>query len=224
MSERKPLKFLRGVAVGLMALTVLFTILGGAGTSCVALAAEKFGSMAVLAPYKLLYLLLVVMSLAAGVWGILVTISLVRGGTRAYRNALLMLLAGAVTAGIQMGVSQAVRGASAPVNVRFYLTAFTLVVFLLLGLPAIRQRLDFSQPFKGGKAASGGAALIVCAVVTLTTYQWAAPTHPAAWIDVLRGPLMVGGWAMLLSGAGLLVKAALPTRERVHAALANTPV
>ena len=221
MSELKPLKFLRGIAVGLMALTVLFTLLGGAGTSCVALAAEKFGSMAVLAPYKPLYLLLVVLSLAAGVWGGLITLSLVRGGRHAYRNALLMLLAGAVTAGIQMGVSQAVRGASAPVNVRFYLTAFTLVVFLLLGLPAIRKRLDFSQPFKGGKAASGGAALIVCGIVTLTTYSWAGPTHPAAWIDVLRSPLMVGGGAMLLFGAGLLVKAALPVAEPAPAAVAE---
>lgn len=221
MSELKPLKFLRGIAVGLMALTVLFTLLGGAGTSCVALAAEKFGSMAVLVPYKPLYLLLVVLSLAAGVWGILVTLSLVRGGRHAYRNALLMLLAGAVTAGIQMGVSQAVRGASAPVNVRFYLTAFTLVVFLVLGLPAIRKRLDFSQPFKGGKAASGGAALIVCGIVTLTTYIWAGPTHPAAWIDVLRGPLMVGGGALLLCGAGLLLKAALPVAEPAPAVVAE---
>lgn len=213
MSEKKPLKVLRGITVALMGLTVLFTLMGGAGTSCVAFGAENYESMIALVPYKPLYQLLVALSLAAGVWGILITIALVRGGRHAYRNALLMLLAGAVTAGVQMGVSQAVRGAAAPVNVRFYLTVFTLLVFLLLALPGIRKRLDFSQPFRDGKASAGGTTLIVCGVVMLTTRWWAAPTHTAAWIDVLRTPLMLCGWGMVLLGAGLLQRAMAPSRK-----------
>ncbi|RLF64245.1 MAG: hypothetical protein DRN33_02580 [Thermoplasmata archaeon] len=214
MSEsKKPLKLLRGVAVALMSLTVFFTLVGGAGTTCAAFGAEKFESMAALVPYKWLYQVLVVLSLAAGIWGIPVTVALVRGGRHAYRDALLVLLAGAVTSGIQMTASQLLRGDSAPANVRFYITAFTLVVFLLLRLPSIRDRLDFSQPFRGGKSSAGGAALVLCGILALTPSVWAGPTHPQAWIDVLRMPLMLGGGASLLGGVGLWLSEFLLSRN-----------
>ncbi|MGC9349575.1 MAG: hypothetical protein ACP5JG_15670 [Anaerolineae bacterium] len=205
IKPKKPLKLIRGIAVVFMGLTVFFTLVGGAGTTCVAFGAEKYESMTALVPYKPLYQALVVLSLATGIWGIPVTIALMRGGEHAYRNALLVLLAGAVTSGVQMAVSQIVRGASAPVNVRFYITAFTLAVFLLLRLPPIRERLDFRQPFRGGKSSAGGAALIVCGFFALTTYSWTAPTHLPVWIDVLRGPLMLGGGALILSGLSLWI-------------------
>ena len=54
--EPRPSKILRGVAVTLMDITVVVTLLAGAGTTCVAFAAEKFGSMAGLVPYKPLYI------------------------------------------------------------------------------------------------------------------------------------------------------------------------
>lgn len=214
--SKKPLKFLRGSVVVLMGLTVFFTLMGGAGTTCVAFGAENYESMAALTPYKPLYQLLVVLSLAAGVWGVPVTITLVRGGKHAYRNALWVLMAGAVTSGVQMGVSQAVRGASAPANVRFYVTVFTLVVFLLLRLPPLREHLDFSRSFRDGKNATGGAALIVCGALALTTYTWAAPTHPAAWLDVLQGPIVLSGSAMVLGGVGLWGRARLSSQQGEH--------
>jgi hypothetical protein len=210
---RGPSKVLRGIAVTLMGLTVAYTLLGGAGTTCVAFGAEKYGSMASLVPYKPLYQALVVVSLAAGMWGIPVTISLVRGGAKAYRNALLVLFIGALSAGIQMGVSQTVRGASAPVNVRFYVSAFTLAVFVLLRLPPLWERVDFTQSMRGGgsKAAAASTALIVCSIITLTTPVWAGPTHVSAgghnWVDVLQVPLAVGGWGMILAGTVLLIAA-----------------
>jgi hypothetical protein len=207
MSEnRKPSKLLRVIAVILMSLTVLMTLMGGAGTTCVALGAEKYESMVNLVPYKPLYMAFVVVSLATGVWGVPVTISLVRGSRVAHRNALIVLVLGAVVSGLQMSISQAARGASAPANMRFYLTAFTLAVFLLFRLPPIWNRDDFSQSLKGrGKGVAGGAAFIVCGLVSLSTYFWAAPTHLFAWIDVLRAPILVGGWLMLLGGLAYVV-------------------
>lgn len=215
-----PSAILRGIAVTLMGLTVLFTLLAGAGTTCVAFGAEKYGSMVSLVPYKPLYQVLVVISLAVGVWGIPVTIALVRGGVTAYRNALLVLLIGALSAGIQMGVSQSVRGSSAPVNVRFYLTAFTLVVFLVLRLPPLWERVDFSQPMRGAgqAAAAAGTALLVCGLITLATPIWAGPTHmsPAGsnWVNALQASLMVSGWAMMLAGIILPLIALSQPRER----------
>ena len=167
--------------------------------------------MAALVPYKTLYQAFVVLSLVVGIWGIPVTVSLVRGGAKAYRNALLVLIIGALSGGIQMVVSQRVRGSSAPVNIRFYVTAFTLVVFLLLRLPLLWKRVDFSQSMRGDgtKAASAGTALVVCAVITLTTSIWAGPTHTSPtgynWVHVLQVPLGMAGWVMMLAGATLLL-------------------
>ena len=209
-NRRRPSKILRGIAVTLMGITVAITLLAGIGTTCVAIGAENYESMMDLVPYKPLYQALVVISLAVGIWGIPVTVSLVRGGEKVYRNALLVLLLGAISAGIQTGVSQAVRGASAPVNMRFFITLFTLVIFLLLRLPPLWRRVDFAQPMKGGSTgALTGTALIVCAIITLTTPLWAGPTHLSPmgenWVRVLQTPLMVGGWAMLLAGGASLL-------------------
>ena len=44
----RPSKVLRGVAITPMGITVAFTLLGGAGTTCVAFGAEKYESMAAL--------------------------------------------------------------------------------------------------------------------------------------------------------------------------------
>jgi hypothetical protein len=216
-----PSKVLRGIAVTLMGIAVAITLLAGVGTTCVAFGAENYGSMAALVPYKPLYQALVVISLAVGIWGIPMTVSLVRGGEKAYRNALLVLLLGTISAGIQMGVSQSVRGASAPVNMRFFITLFTLAVFLLLRLPPLWHRVDFAQPMRGGSTgASAGTALIVCGIITLTTPLWVGPTHVSPlgenWVSVLQTPLMVGGSGMLLAGLVLLLAAVSQVFKRAR--------
>jgi hypothetical protein len=77
--ERNLGVILRYVAIVLMSLTAAFTVLSGVGTTCVALAAEKFGSMSVLAPYKWLYMLFVIFTLAVGILGIRSSIMLIKG-------------------------------------------------------------------------------------------------------------------------------------------------
>jgi len=212
--HRGPSVGLRVLAVVLMGLTVFFTLMGAIGTSCVALGAEKFGSMAVLVPYKPLYQVLVVISLAAGIWGIPVTVALVKGAPKAYRNALIVLVVGAVTAGIQTFVSQAVRGKSAPVNMRFGITAFTLLVFLLFRIPGLWQRLDFTKTIRGrARGASGGAALIICGGLALSAPAWVGVTHMQHWIAVLGWQLQLAGWVMLALGLGLLAYASLPGKK-----------
>ncbi len=206
MSENKrPSGVLRSVAIILMAITVFFTIVGGIGTTCVAFGAEKYDSMVGLVPYKPLYQALVFISIAAGIWGVFIVIKLVRGGANVYRNAIIMLVIGAVTAGIQTAVSQAVRGSSAPANIRFYITAFALIVFLLFRIPPIWDQMKFDQSMKkDAKKTAAGASLFVCGVVALTTYYWTGPTHLAEWIDIIRIPLLAGGWGMVLTGTALM--------------------
>ena len=68
-----------------------------------------------------------------------------------------MLALSALFAGVQTFVSIALRGKGAPQNMRFYITTFTLVVFLILRLPPIWKLI-------GGFQAAG-----------------ATPPRPAAW-------------------------------------------
>ncbi|MBN1249811.1 MAG: hypothetical protein JXC32_19265 [Anaerolineae bacterium] len=203
--QQSPSKLGRIIALVLMGLTVFFTLMGGIGTTCVALGAEKYDSMAGLVPYKPLYQLIVVLSIAVGIWGIPVMIALVRGGNHAHRNALIVLGVGAVTSGVQTAVSQAVRGSSAPANVRFAVTLVTLIVFLIFRLPGLWRRMRFDEPLRGQSAkTAGGVALAVCGSVTLFSPVWVTQTHLSAWLLGLRIPLIVTGLVLLAVGTALL--------------------
>jgi len=121
-----------------------------------------------------------------------------------------------------MGVSQLVRGSSAPVNVRFYISVFTLVVFFLLRLPPVWVRVDFTQSVrkKATKTISTGTVLIVCGIVILVTRFWVGFTHTTPegnnWIDVMELPLLVCGWVMVLGGViSLLNFARLYYRQNI---------
>jgi hypothetical protein len=202
-----PSVILRSIAIVLMALTVLFTLMGGIGTTCVAFGAEKYDSMKGLVPYKPLYQSLVFISVAAGVWGIFIIVKLVRGGVHLYRNTVIMLVIGAVTSGIQTAVSQSVRGSSAPVNMRFYITVFTLIVFLIFRIPSIWNRLQFDKSLKNKSSnTASGSAFFICGVITLSTYLWTNATHTTAWIDVMRLPILAGGLVMVICGITLLFR------------------
>ena len=224
-------KVLRGIVITLLSLAVLITLLSAGGTICVAFGAEKFEKMASLIPYKPLYQAFVVIGLGTGIWGIAVIRSIFRGGPKVYRNALLVLIIGAVSAGIQMTVSQMVRGNSAPVNVRFYITLFTLAVFLLLRMPPARNRIDFTQPGKGGSSAKASAAtaLFMCGIITLTTRLWTGTTHITSsgynWINGFELPLNVAGLSMIIAGAIFFSAALCPLRKcgRVEKKLHSSP-
>ena len=82
MNEKKSSflgKFLKGIAITLLIITILLTIVSAVGTFCVAFRAEKFKDMISLVPYKPLYKFFMGVSLAAGIWGILSAIALIKG-------------------------------------------------------------------------------------------------------------------------------------------------
>lgn len=204
----RPWKAGRIAALVLMGLIVFFTLTGGIGTTRAALGAENYESMARLVPYKPLYQVLVVISIAAGISGILVMISLVRGGAYAYRNAIIVLVGGAVTSGIQTAVSQSVRGSSAPATVQFAVTVFTLIVFLLFLLPPLWRKMRFDQPLKGNAArTAGGASFAVRGLLTLRAPLWGVQTHMAA-LD------QRGAYAAHRTGRGLDPLGCSPARHR----------
>lgn len=200
-------KILRVTAIILMGLTVAFTLLGAIGTTCAAFAPEKYASMMPLKPYQWLYQLLVVISLAAGVAGIRAMIELVRSAPASYRDTLLVLLVGGAAALIQMVASRSLRGKSMPTDVRLYITALTLLVFLVLRIPAIWQGVGLTRGRPAGAATAGGIAAILMGGLTLTVHQWAAATHTFGGVnyaDVWHTTLALAGWGLVLAGTGIL--------------------
>ncbi|MCP4538750.1 MAG: hypothetical protein GY832_16575 [Chloroflexi bacterium] len=208
--SNKAAKVLRTASIILMGLTGVITLLGGVGTVCAAWSPERFTSMAPLIPYKWLYQILVILTVAAAVVSFRVTYALLRGERWSHTGALVILLVSLVLAAIQMIASQMLRGKTAPTNYRFYATVITWLVFLLLRIPRVRDRVNFSGSAgdSGSPSATAGLALLLGGVLTLTTSAWAGPTHTvdgSNWVNVLQIPLAVGGGAMVLVGVIVLV-------------------
>lgn len=212
MKERQS-RGLRIAAIVLMGLTATMNILGGAGTVCAAFLTRDFPPMWALLDYQLLYQAIMIITILIGVGGIWSTIGLVRGGSNAYRNALVMLVIGTVVAGIHVYASFVLRGKTVPANMKLYTNLLTLIVFLLLRLPALRDRIDFGEPDDpSSQMTSSGLAASISGAIMLTTPQWIASSHTYAgveWVDVLRAPLYVGGGGLLFIGVTLLLSAAV---------------
>ena len=212
-------KAVRIVAIVLFAIAAALNLLGGIGTSCVALNPTRWGeAMAQLAPYQWLYIVLMVGATVVAAWGIAVTVGLTRGRRNAYRNALWVLLLSAILAGVQTYASIALRGKGAPQNMRFYLTALVLVVFLLLRLPPLWRLIQgFDGGGQGNWRTPTGLAAFMGGLIVLTTPLWATPTHigpdGANWVNVLRTPLLAGGVLLTLAGVGLLRRASRGPRR-----------
>ena len=201
-------KTLRIIGIVLMSLTAAFTLMGGAGTSCVALNPTGFGdSFAPIAKVQWLYILFVLVTLAIGVMGVRAVVLLVQGKKNAYRYSLIAMILGLVVGGIHMAVSRGLRGSSMPVDAVVYTTVLTLVVFLLFRIPGVWQGVDFEKPAGDKKTGKNAAAIAMAAtgLLTLTIQFLMAPTH------TIEGVNYADVWhvALTLIGVGLLIAGAL---------------
>lgn len=202
-------KFLRFIGIVLMGLTGGFTLLGGVGTSCAALAPTNFDSMAALAPFQWLYILFVLIGVALGVMGIRATIMLVKGADKAYNEAVYVLLAGAVIGFMHIMASRELRGSSMPVDAVVYTTVLTLVIFLLFKIPAIWQGVDFAKAKAEKNKPAGGVAAILLGIMTLTIQFTMGSTHTwggVNYADAFNTSMTVIGIGLLLLGAGLFIQ------------------
>jgi hypothetical protein len=170
-------KFLRFTAIVLTGLTSGFTLLGGIGTTCLALAPTRYVSMKSLASFQWLYILFVLPGVALGVWVIGATIMLIKGSEKAYGNALTVLIAGAVIGVIHMAVSRMLRGKSMPVDAVVYTTVLTLIYFLNLRIPALWQRVDFSKENTKSNRPAGVVSAIMFGLLAFTIQYTMQSTH-----------------------------------------------
>ncbi len=210
--QASPNRFLRTLMTVFLSLTAAVTLLGGIGTTCVAFKAENFGpKMATLVPVKPIFQILVFVSIAAAIYGIYSIVMLGKGRQKSYNMTLAFLLVGLISSGIQYYYSATLRGSTAPNNVRLYLTALTLVLFLLTRLPSVREKFNYESSNQGGGPAglrsAGGAALVLCGLTTLTTPLWVQSSHVIAGVNtanVLLIPLLVAGALQITAGIALL--------------------
>jgi hypothetical protein len=102
------------------------------------------------------------------------------------------------------------RGSAAPANMVFYINVLTLILFLILGIPGLREKVDFSKSDdKTEKFLSGGLAAILAGIAMITTVIWAGPTHTYQgenWVILLIAPLIIFGTLLNLLGIGFLFR------------------
>ncbi len=196
---------LRITAIVLMGLTGAMNILGGVGTVCAAFLTQRFPSMAPLLEYQWLYQGVMVVTILTGLAGVWATVRLARGTPRAYRTALALLVVGSAFAAVQVVASLALRGKAVPANFKLYTNAFTLLVFLVLRVPGIWERVRLDSPGRGGGAGlAPGLAAMAAGLLVLTTSIWAGPSHSMGgtnWTHLLLSHLLVSG--CLLIGTGV---------------------
>lgn len=210
MADKWWSKTLRLVGIVLMALTAIFTTMGGVGTSCVALNPKGFGgSFSGIAPYQWLYVLFVLVTLAFGVMGARGVLLLIRNRANSYRYVLIALVGGTVVGVIHMLVSRSLRGSSMPVDMVTYINILTLVVFLVFRFPGLWQQIGYGRPVKSNTTGmASGLTAIVSGAICLTIQYWMGPTHTIGGVnyaDVWHITLQVIGGALIISGAALLV-------------------
>jgi hypothetical protein len=208
-------RMLRIIGIALMSLTAAFTIMGGAGTTCVTLDPTGYGGkFAGIAPFQWLYVLFVVVTVAIGVMGVRAVVLLIQGKKNAYRYTLIALVAGTVVGIIHIVASRTLRGGSMPVDMVVYTTVVTLVVFLLFRIPGIWQGVDFEKPTGEKKSGQQAAAiaLAACGLLVLAIPFVMSPTHTIGGVnyaDAWRLSMRALGVALLLAGAGGRLRAAL---------------
>ena len=215
-------KVLRIFTIIFLSLTAAMTLLGGIGTTCIAFNAEKFGpKWAGFIAIKPIFQLLVVISIAAALFGIYSIVRLAKNKMGAFNAVLVFLVVGLLSSAVQYYYSYTLRsGSTAPNNMRMYLTGLTLVLFLLLKLPGIWQRTGFDSRTPAGSAGglAGGAALFLTGLVTITTPLWAGPTHMVDGfntVNVLLWPLLTGGAGLMLLG-GLMLRSFIAPEQRTR--------
>jgi hypothetical protein len=204
-------KLLRIVGIVFMGLTAAFTLMGGAGTACVALNPTGFGaSFAKIAPLQWLWILFVLVGVAVGIMGVRAVVLLVKGTKNAYRYALIALILGTALNAVHLYASRALRGSSMPVDMVLYTNVLTLIIFLLFRIPGVWQGVDFEKSAGDKKTGKQAVAIALGAsgLLSLTIQFMMAPSHTFGGInqaDVWHTALTIIGLALILGGVATAI-------------------
>jgi hypothetical protein len=204
---------LRFTGIILLAITSVFTLLSGVGTTCVALDPTTGDNKFIaLAPFQWLYIFYVLTGVALGILGIRATIMLIKGRVNGERSTLIMLILSLITGGAHMITSRLLRGSSMPTDGVVYFTVLTLIVFLIFQIPKIREMGLYQEDTPNNARAIGGLSAIIMGSLFLSVQMWAVPDHLINGInyaDAFHGAIYTIGGILVIIGAGLFVKSIL---------------
>ena len=207
---KESMKTLKVLAIILLGMTAAMNLLGGAGTYCAAFSNNVGYRMAFKAimDYRWIYQIVMVTTIFTGIAGVMALVNLLKGKPGVYRFTMIVLIIGTLLGGTQFFASTILRGKATPANVKFFTNLVTLVYFLILGLPGIKDKVDFSNPSdKSEMNSAGGLVAFLAGITTLTIFAWAGPSHTffgENWVFVFEWPLVVIG-TMLIVGGFLVV-------------------
>ena len=163
--------------------------------------------------YRWIYQIVMVTTILTGIAGILALVKLLKGKPGVYRFTMIVLIIGTLLGGTQFFASMILRGKATPANVKFFTNVVTLVYFLILGLPGIKDKVDFSSPSEKSETNSaGGLVAFLAGITTLTIFSWAGPSHTffgENWVFVFEWPLVVIGTALIIGGFVVVLREVL---------------
>lgn len=203
---KESMKTLKVVAIILLGMTAAMNLLGGAGTYCAAFSMDVGYRMAFKAimDYRWLYQIVMVLTIPTGIAGVMALVDLIKGKPKVYRFIMIVLIIGTILGGTQFIASTILRGKATPANVKFFTNLATLVFFLIMGLPGIKDKIDFSKPLeKSEKNSAGGLVAFLAGITTLTIFAWAGPSHTffgENWVFVFETPLLIIGTILTVGG------------------------
>ncbi len=199
-------KSLRVIAILLLGMTAAINLLGGTGTYCAAFSNNVGYRMAFKAimDYRWIYQIVMVGTVLTGLAGIVALVKLLKGKSGVYRFTMILLIIGTLLGGTQFFASMILRGKATPANVKFFTNVVTLVYFFILGLPGIKDKIDFSNPSdKSETNSAGGLVAFLAGITTLTIFSWAGPSHTffgENWVFVFETPLLIVGTILIVGG------------------------
>jgi len=211
-------KFLRFIGILFLSISALFNIASGAGTTCVALNPTGFGAtFAPIANSQWLYILFVLVTLAFGIMMAWAVFLVTKGRENAYRYAMISMTGALLVGVLHMIVSRNLRGSSMPVDGVVYTTLLTLVIFLLFKIPGVWAKVDFTLATKKDSDLAGGAAAIVCGILSLTIQYLMAPSHTIGGVnygDAFHLTATGIGWGLVLVGSVFILSRVVILTEK----------
>jgi len=208
-------KFLRFIGIVLVALNAGLTFLSGIGTACVAFVPTNPSWVSVMggiAKLQWLYIIYVLAGIALGIAGVRSVVLLIKGKPNAYRSTLIVIILDLMVGVTHIISSRMLRGDSMPVDPIVYVSALTLVIFLLFRLPGVWQGVGFVHGKGKDNQMAGGAAAIFLGAITLMIQNIMSSTHTMGGVnyaDAFNLSMSIMGTSFLFLGFGILVLVSL---------------
>jgi len=131
------------------------------------------GKFEAIASVQWLYIFFIITTTALGVMMARAVFLLIKGRHNAYRYAMISLIIGI----IHMLTSRILRGSSLPVDGVVHVTFVTLIIFLIIKIPGIWDKVDFTRSNKKENNFSGGISAILAGIIYLSIQYFMASTH-----------------------------------------------